>query len=128
MRVRASPINCGPLTTFSLYDDAGDKRFHSVIVVTDRTVLDNQLQDTIYQFGTSTVWLGVSTATRAALTGEAGKGFGRLDADYHRHDSDLPFVLKAIENSVSLKERTARSSPTKRIPARQRHRASVKKY
>ncbi|RLV58243.1 type I restriction endonuclease subunit R [Parashewanella curva] len=29
---------------------AGDKVFDSVIVITDRTVLDNQLQDTIYQF------------------------------------------------------------------------------
>lgn len=34
----------------SLYDDQGEKQFHSVIVVTDRTVLDDQLQDTIYQF------------------------------------------------------------------------------
>lgn len=28
----------------------GEKRFHSVIVITDRNVLDSQLQDTIYQF------------------------------------------------------------------------------
>jgi len=34
----------------ALYDDAGNKRFDSVVVVTDRTVLDAQLQDTIYQF------------------------------------------------------------------------------
>ena len=34
----------------SLYDGDGTKQFHSVIVVTDRTVLDAQLQDTIYQF------------------------------------------------------------------------------
>jgi type I restriction enzyme R subunit len=34
----------------SLYDDQGDKLFNSVVVVTDRTVLDDQLQDTIYQF------------------------------------------------------------------------------
>ena len=33
-----------------LYDEQGQKLFHSVIVVTDRTVLDSQLQDTIYQF------------------------------------------------------------------------------
>lgn len=33
-----------------LYDDSGQKLFSSVIVVTDRTVLDTQLQDTIYQF------------------------------------------------------------------------------
>jgi type I restriction enzyme R subunit len=33
-----------------LYDEDGQKLFNSVIVVTDRTVLDSQLQDTIYQF------------------------------------------------------------------------------
>jgi type I restriction enzyme R subunit len=34
----------------SLYDDEGQRLFNSVIVVTDRTVLDTQLQNTIYQF------------------------------------------------------------------------------
>ena len=34
----------------SLHDDANQRVFDSVIVVTDRVVLDQQLQDTIYQF------------------------------------------------------------------------------
>lgn len=34
----------------SLHDDEDNKVFHSVVVVTDRRVLDQQLQDTIYQF------------------------------------------------------------------------------
>src|SRR5690554_5144585 len=34
----------------NLYAEDGKKFFNSVIVVTDRTVLDSQLQDTIYQF------------------------------------------------------------------------------
>ncbi len=34
----------------SLHDDHDEKVFHSVIVVTDRRVLDQQLQATIYQF------------------------------------------------------------------------------
>ena len=34
----------------SLHDDANERVFDSVIVVTDRVVLDQQLQDTIYQF------------------------------------------------------------------------------
>jgi type I restriction enzyme R subunit len=34
----------------SLYSPAGKKQFRSVIVVTDRTVLDSQLQETIAQF------------------------------------------------------------------------------
>lgn len=34
----------------SLHDTRDEKVFHSVVVVTDRRVLDQQLQDTIYQF------------------------------------------------------------------------------
>jgi type I restriction enzyme, R subunit len=34
----------------SLHDAADEKIFHSVIVITDRRVLDQQLQDTIFQF------------------------------------------------------------------------------
>ncbi len=34
----------------SLYDADGQRLFNSVIVITDRTVLDSQLQNTIYQF------------------------------------------------------------------------------
>ena len=34
----------------SLHDEANERIFDSVIVVTDRVVLDQQLQDTIYQF------------------------------------------------------------------------------
>ncbi|MEX2304198.1 MAG: type I restriction endonuclease [Bryobacterales bacterium] len=34
----------------SLHDENDEKIFHSVVVITDRLVLDKQLQDTIYQF------------------------------------------------------------------------------
>ncbi len=34
----------------SMYNSDGQRLFNSVIVITDRTVLDKQLQDTIYQF------------------------------------------------------------------------------
>lgn len=34
----------------NLHDERDEKIFHTVIVITDRTVLDQQLQDTIYQF------------------------------------------------------------------------------
>lgn len=34
----------------SLHTEADEKIFHSVVVITDRKVLDQQLQDTIYQF------------------------------------------------------------------------------
>ena len=49
---RASPTRSPGWRTSlaSLHDAADHKVFDSVIVVTDRTVLDKQLQDTIYQF------------------------------------------------------------------------------
>jgi type I restriction enzyme R subunit len=34
----------------SLHDDKNARVFDSVVVITDRVVLDKQLQDTIYQF------------------------------------------------------------------------------
>lgn len=34
----------------SLHDEKDQKIFHSVVVITDRRVLDRQLQDTVYQF------------------------------------------------------------------------------
>lgn len=34
----------------SLHDEQNEKIFHSVIIVTDRRVLDSQLQNTVYQF------------------------------------------------------------------------------
>ena len=34
----------------TLFSDANEPVFHKVIVITDRTVLDKQLQQTIYQF------------------------------------------------------------------------------
>ena len=34
----------------SLHDEKNEKVFHSVVVITDRRVLDKQLQDTIFQF------------------------------------------------------------------------------
>lgn len=34
----------------NLHDNQDEKIFHTVVVITDRTVLDQQIQDTIYQF------------------------------------------------------------------------------
>jgi len=45
---KSNSIACTAHQLSSLYDLRGIKQFHSVIVVTDRTVLDGQLQDTIH--------------------------------------------------------------------------------
>ncbi|MGY8687865.1 MAG: DEAD/DEAH box helicase family protein, partial [Verrucomicrobiales bacterium] len=91
----------------SLYDAQGEKQFHSVIVVTDRTVLDDQLQDTIYQFEHVDGIVG-------RINREEGEGSKSEKLAKALEESQpiiivtiqtFPFVLKAIENSVSLKDR-----------------------
>ena len=91
----------------SLYLEDGDKQFHSVIVVTDRTVLDAQLQDTIYQFEHTDGVVG-------RINREEGDGSKSEKLAKALQDSQpiiivtiqtFPFVLKAIEADVSLKER-----------------------
>jgi len=90
-----------------LHDDSGDKLFHSVIVVTDRTVLDDQLQDTIYQFEHADGVVGRINNKE----GEGSKSEKLASALEHSQPiiivtiQTFPFVLKAIENSVSLKQR-----------------------
>jgi len=90
-----------------LYQESGEKLFHSVIVVTDRTVLDNQLQETIYQFEHADGVVG-------RINREEGDGSKSVKLAAALEASQpiiivtiqtFPFVLEAIENSVSLKER-----------------------
>ncbi|MBC3879714.1 type I restriction endonuclease subunit R [Undibacterium sp. FT79W] len=91
----------------SLYDASGSKLFHSVIVVTDRTVLDAQLQDTIAQFEQTDGVVG-------RINNQEGDGSKSEKLAKALESSQpiiivtiqtFPFVLRAIENSVSLKER-----------------------
>lgn len=91
----------------SLYDEEGEKVFHSVIVVTDRTVLDDQLQDTIYQFEHADGVVGRINRDE----GQGSKSEKLAHALEHSQPivivtiQTFPHVLKAIEDSVSLKER-----------------------
>lgn len=91
----------------AIHTDEGNKLFDSVIVVTDRTVLDDQLQETISQF--------------TSVEGVVGR-INRKEGDGSKSEQlaqalesstpiiivtiqTFPYVLKAIENSVNLKER-----------------------
>ena len=91
----------------SLYTNEGEKQFHSVIIVTDRTVLDDQLQDTIYQLEHVDGVVGRINRRE----GEGSKS-DKLAAALEQSQpiiivtiQTFPHVLKAIEDSVSLKER-----------------------
>ncbi|MGO2089334.1 MAG: type I restriction endonuclease subunit R [Oceanisphaera sp.] len=91
----------------ALHTAAGHKLFDSVIVVTDRTVLDDQLQETISQF-TATEGV-VGRINRSEGDGsKSEKLAGALEGSQPIiivTIQTFPYVLKAIENSVSLKER-----------------------
>lgn len=92
----------------ALYNDAGNKLFNSVIIVTDRTVLDDQLQDTIYQFEHADGVVGRISNRE----GDGSKSEQLADALARSQPiiivtiQTFPFVIKAIENNVNLKERT----------------------
>jgi type I restriction enzyme R subunit len=86
----------------------GCKVFNSVIVITDRTVLDDQLQDTIYQFEHAD---GVVGRISRDLGG--GSKSEKLAEALTLSQpiiivtiQTFPFVLKAIESDVNLKERS----------------------
>lgn len=91
----------------SLYDKNGNKQFNSVIVITDRNVLDSQLQDTIYQFEHVDGVVGRinnnegdgSKSEKLAAALECSQPIIIVTIQ------TFPHVLKAIENSVSLRER-----------------------
>ncbi|MDP3744855.1 MAG: DEAD/DEAH box helicase family protein [Methylotenera sp.] len=91
----------------AVHTAAGKKLFDSVIVVTDRTVLDDQLQETISQFTSVDGVVGRinrnegdgSKSEKLATALEASQPIIIVTIQ------TFPFVLKAIENSVSLKER-----------------------
>ncbi|HCE3485180.1 TPA: type I restriction endonuclease subunit R [Vibrio parahaemolyticus] len=91
----------------TLHDEKGNKQFDSVIVVTDRTVLDDQLQDTICQFEHADGVVGRinrkegdgSKSEKLATALETSQPIIIVTIQ------TFPHVLKAIENSTSLKER-----------------------
>ncbi len=91
----------------SLYIANGEKLFHSIIVITDRTVLDDQLQDTIYQFEHAD---GV-VAKINKKEGNGSKSEKLADALAKTQPiiivtiQTFPYVLKAIEDNISLKNR-----------------------
>jgi type I restriction enzyme, R subunit len=90
----------------SLFDGT-KKVFDSVIIVTDRTVLDDQLQETIYQFEHQDGVVGRinhqqgdgSKSEKLAAALESSQPIIIVTIQ------TFPFVMKAIENSTNLKER-----------------------
>jgi type I restriction enzyme R subunit len=91
----------------SIHNADGNKLFDSVIVVTDRTVLDDQLQETISQFTSVDGVVGrinrnEGDGSKSEKLAEALKASQPIIIVTIQ---TFPFVLKAIENSAALKER-----------------------
>ncbi|NOR69604.1 MAG: DEAD/DEAH box helicase, partial [Methylomarinum sp.] len=91
----------------SLHNANGNKQFDSIIIVTDRNVLDAQLQETISQFTSVEGVVG-------RINNQEGDGSKSEKLASALENSQpiiivtiqtFPYVLKAIENSISLKER-----------------------
>ena len=91
----------------SLYDPTGNKQFHSVIIVTDRTVLDEQLQDTIYQFEHVDGVVGRINHKEGdgSKSEKLAKALENSQPIIIVTIQTFPHVLKAIENSADLKNR-----------------------
>ena len=91
----------------TLRDDEGKRQFDSIIVVTDRTVLDSQLQDTIYQFEHAEGVVGrindkVGTGSKSEKLAEA---LEKSQPIIIVTIQTFPFVLAAIEKSKVLQAR-----------------------
>jgi type I restriction enzyme R subunit len=91
----------------SIHTAEGNKLFDSVIVVTDRTVLDDQLQETISQFTSVEGTVGRINRNEGdgSKSEKLAKALETSQPIIIVTIQTFPYVLKAIENSVSLKER-----------------------
>lgn len=89
----------------NLHDDTDSKIFSSVIVITDRTILDQQLQDAIYQFEhkQGVVCRITNEGVKSAQLAQALKDNVPIIIVTIQ---TFPHVLEAIQKETSLKNRT----------------------
>lgn len=97
----------------TLHKTAGDKVFDSVIVITDRTVLDNQLQETIYQFDHNEGMIARVNREEALSSGGGRSKSSQLAAELKASTSIIivtlqtfPHVLEAIRKDATLSGRS----------------------
>ena len=90
----------------SLHSDAEESVFDSIIVITDRTVLDNQLQETISSFEHKEgVVVGISRdGSHEAKSTQLADALERGAQIIITTIQTFPFVLEAIQKRTSLKD------------------------
>ena len=89
----------------SLHDNEDVKLFDSTIVITDRTVLDSQLQDAIYQFEHKHGVVVRITDESGSKSSQLVKALADRAPIIIVTIQTFPFVLDAIRDTVSLKDR-----------------------
>lgn len=89
----------------SLHDEVDTKLFDSVIVITDRTVLDSQLQDAIYQFEHKHGVVVRITDEGGSKSSQLVKALADRAPIIIVTIQTFPFVLDAIRDTVTLKGR-----------------------
>lgn len=91
----------------SLHGAAGEKVFDSVIVVTDRTVLDDQLQEAIYQIDhKSGVVVPIKAGTGESKSKQLSAALAEGKPIIIVTIQTFPFALKEIRTAGALKDRT----------------------
>lgn len=77
----------------NLHDNQDEKIFHTVVVITDRTVLDQQIQDTIYQFEHKAGVIQKIDENTQQLVTALSDGVPIIISTIQK----FPFITKAIE-------------------------------
>ncbi|MBH8555218.1 type I restriction endonuclease subunit R [Nostocaceae cyanobacterium CENA357] len=77
----------------NLHDNQDEKIFHTVVVITDRTVLDQQLQNTIYQFDHKAGVVQKIDENTQQLATALSEGVPIIISTVQK----FPFITKAIE-------------------------------
>ncbi len=91
----------------NLHDEADQKVFSSVIVITDRTILDQQLQDAIYQFEHKQgVVCRITSKESGAKSSKLAQALKDGVPIIIVTIQTFPFVLEAIQADTTLKNRT----------------------
>ncbi len=106
----------------SLHDDQNRKIFDSIIVITDRNVLDKQLQESIYEFEHKSGIIARITGERSSKSSQLTDALASGKLIIIVTIQTFPFVMEEIRTKASLKNRNfaivadeAHSSQTGRI-------------
>ena len=113
---RPTPSPGWPIGSRRLHDAQDEKVFDSVVVVTDRVVLDQQLQNTIYQFEHKQGVVQKIDGTRRSSPRRSARR-----ADHHHDPPEVPLRHREDRRpAASGGTRSSSTRPTARRAARRR--------